>query len=169
MLMAVRYEDMMQEFWVSLFLCSIRDTNLDPNLENSHTGGVLSSPQFLNSLGNPAGQYAIPMVASAYTLAAFFATPIVMVFGMRTGRKKLLLLGNILVVVGGAIQASSYSVAQISVARIICGFGIGFVSIPTHSISRLSLILSWYRSPQRFRLTKMKCPSIAQLADVTWQ
>lgn len=56
-------------------------------------GGVLETPQFLDSLGNPTGTYDIPMIASSYTLAAFFATPLVMVFGWWFGRKRTLLLG----------------------------------------------------------------------------
>ncbi|KAK4053947.1 hypothetical protein OIO90_003784 [Microbotryomycetes sp. JL221] len=89
-------------------------------------GGVLETPQFLNSLNNPSGKYDISMISSSYTLAAFFATPLVMMFGMRLGRRLILLLGCATVVVGAAIQASAFSMAHIIVGRVVCGFGIGF-------------------------------------------
>lgn len=97
--------------------------------------GVFETPQFLHSIfgasGQPSGQYDIPLIASSYTLAAVFATPLVMIYGMKTSRRRLLLIANILVFVGGIIQAASYSMAQIIVARVICGFGIGFVRLPS--------------------------------------
>ncbi|KAK4048331.1 hypothetical protein OIV83_004853 [Microbotryomycetes sp. JL201] len=91
-------------------------------------GGVLETPQFLNSLGNPSGKYDLSMISSSYTLAAFFATPLVMYFGMALGRRKILLAGCATVVVGAAVQASATTMAHIIVGRIICGFGIGFIS-----------------------------------------
>lgn len=74
------------------------------------------------------------MIASSYTLAAFFSTPIVMLIGLKTGRRKLLLLGNVLVIIGAAVQASAYSMGHIIVGRVICGFGIGFVSSACNSV-----------------------------------
>jgi MFS family permease len=75
----------------------------------------------------PSGAYDLPLIASSYTLAAFAATPFVMVYGMRTGRRLLLLWACALVFVGAIIQAASYGMAQIIVARVLCGFGIGLV------------------------------------------
>lgn len=55
-------------------------------------------------------------------------------FGLRFGRRQSILWGNSLVMVGGAVQASSYSVPQIIVGRVIAGFGIGMISatVPTY-------------------------------------
>lgn len=55
-------------------------------------------------------------------------------FGMKLGRRKTILLGNGLICIGAALQAATYSVAQIVVGRIICGFGIGCIasSVPTY-------------------------------------
>ncbi|KAK3715511.1 hypothetical protein LTR37_006999 [Vermiconidia calcicola] len=54
--------------------------------------------------------------------------------GYTFGRRGSILLGDMLVMVGGAIQAASYSVAQIIVARVIVGLGIGLISatVPTY-------------------------------------
>ena len=51
-----------------------------------------------------------------------------MFFGKILGRKRTILLGDCLVIVGGALQASSWSVAQIIIARVLCGFGVGLIS-----------------------------------------
>lgn len=68
------------------------------------------------------------MVASSYVLAATVCSVGVMFFGMNLGRRMCIILGNCCVVVGSAIQASAMSVPHIIVGRVICGFGIGFIS-----------------------------------------
>ncbi|KAL4897840.1 general substrate transporter [Aspergillus ambiguus] len=88
-------------------------------------GGVQETRQFRGALGNPTGPYIIPMIASAYTLAATVCSLATSVLGMPLGRRGCILLGDILVVIGGCLQASSWSVAQIITGRVICGFGIG--------------------------------------------
>ena len=83
---------------------------------------------------HPTGTYVIPMIASSYTLAAAVMSIIVTVVGMPLGRRNCILLGDALVIIGASLQASSWSVAQIIAARVLCGFGIGLISctIPTY-------------------------------------
>ncbi|KAH8802565.1 putative sugar transporter STL1 [Xylogone sp. PMI_703] len=97
-------------------------------------GGVQSTKPFLNAIGNPTGTYVIPMIASAYVLAALVCSLGVMVFGMPLGRRRCILFGDGLVIVGAALQSSAMSVPHIIVGRIVCGFGIGFISstVPTY-------------------------------------
>ncbi|KFZ10526.1 hypothetical protein V502_08077 [Pseudogymnoascus sp. VKM F-4520 (FW-2644)] len=97
-------------------------------------GGVQTTEPFLRAMGYPTGTYVIPMIASSYTLAAAVCSLMVTMVGMPLGRRNCILLGNLLVIIGASLQASSWSVAQIIVARIICGFGIGFIScsVPTY-------------------------------------
>lgn len=68
------------------------------------------------------------MIASSYTLAAAVCSILVAFIGMPLGRRNCILVGDMLVIIGAALQASSWSVVQIILARIICGFGIGFIS-----------------------------------------
>ncbi len=49
-------------------------------------------------------------------------------FGQILGRRRTILVGDAFVIVGGSLQASSWSVAQIIVARVLCGFGVGLIS-----------------------------------------
>ena len=85
-------------------------------------------------MGNPTGTYVIPMIASSYTLAATVCSLFVAMVGMPLGRRNIILLGNLCVIIGASLQASAWSVPHIIVGRIICGFGIGFISctVPTY-------------------------------------
>jgi MFS family permease len=62
----------------------------------------------------------MPLVASSYVLAATVTTLVVMWIGLRLGRRRCIMIGDVFVIVGTTIQASSFSVAQIIVARVIC-------------------------------------------------
>ena len=88
-------------------------------------GGVLLHQPFLDAIGNPTGQYTIPLIVSAYSLAAFVTALGISFFTFRLGRKRTILLGNLAAVIGSVIQASSYSVAQLVVGRVVTGFAIG--------------------------------------------
>src|SRR6201996_642131 len=103
-------------------------------------GGIQTTKPFLDAMGHPTGTYVIPMIASSYTLAAAVCSLAVTVLGMPMGRRGCILMGNGLVIVGASIQASSWSVAQIIVGRVLCGFGIGFISctVPTY-MSEMSI------------------------------
>jgi predicted MFS family arabinose efflux permease len=60
------------------------------------------------------------MIASSYTLAAAFCSLTVMAIGMPLGRRKCIMLGDMFVIVGASLQASSWSVPQIIIARVLC-------------------------------------------------
>lgn len=99
-------------------------------------GGVQNTQPFLNAMGNPTGSFVIPMIASSCKisfaqcieslltvpdiLAATVMSVGVMFVGMPLGRRWCIMAGDILVIVGSAIQASSMSVPQIIVARCLC-------------------------------------------------
>lgn len=60
------------------------------------------------------------MIASSYTLAAALGSLTVMVFGMLLGRRYCIIIGNVCATVGGVLQATSWSVPQMIVGRVIC-------------------------------------------------
>lgn len=103
-------------------------------------GGLQGTDPFLFAMGYPTGTWIIPMISSAYVLGATVMSLAVPLFGVQLGRKRAILIGDILVVIGGALQASAWSVPQIIVARLICGFGVGLISctVPTY-ISEMSI------------------------------
>ena len=91
-------------------------------------GGIQTTTQFRNSIGDPQGDFIIPIIASIYNLAGGIMALGVAFFAMKIGRKNTIQLGNLLLCIGAVLQASSYSVAQIMVARIIAGAGIGCIA-----------------------------------------
>lgn len=97
-------------------------------------GGIQQTPQFRSAIGNPQGAYIIPIIASIYNLAAGIMALCVTFFGMQLGRKRTILLGDFLICCGALLQASTYSVAQIIVGRIVTGCGIGCIAsaVPTY-------------------------------------
>ncbi|RFU25408.1 hypothetical protein B7463_g10928, partial [Scytalidium lignicola] len=91
-------------------------------------GGLLTHRPFLNALGNPTGNWTIPMVSSSYTLAACVTSLFATGFAFHIGRRGCIILGCIGAIVGASIQASSFGVPQIIVGRLVTGFGIGCIS-----------------------------------------
>jgi len=69
------------------------------------------------------------MVASSYVLAATVISALVIFIGMPFGRRGCILIGDMCVIVGSAIQASAMSMPHIIAGRVICGFGIGVSSV----------------------------------------
>ncbi|KAK3187241.1 hypothetical protein K4F52_003872 [Lecanicillium sp. MT-2017a] len=103
-------------------------------------GGIQETDSFRNAIGNPQGAFVIPIIASIYNLAAFASSMFTAFVGMKIGRRLTIVLGNVCIIIGAIIQASTFSVGQIIVGRIICGFGIGFIAsaVPTY-MSEMSL------------------------------
>lgn len=97
-------------------------------------GGIQTSSEFLDAIGNPTDSWTIPIIASIFNLAAAVMSLAVTFFGMRLGRKNTILLGNILLCIGSILQATTFSVGQILAGRICGGFGIGCISsaVPTY-------------------------------------
>ncbi|KAK4901518.1 hypothetical protein LTR27_001290 [Elasticomyces elasticus] len=96
-------------------------------------GGIQETAQFREAIGNPEGAFVIPIIASVYNLAAGVMS-LCVTFGMQLGRKRTILLGDLLICIGAVLQAATYSVGQIIAGRIICGFGIGCIAsaVPTY-------------------------------------
>lgn len=73
------------------------------------------------------------LIASSYDIGSFFGAILAFLVGDRLGRKKTIIVGEAIIIVGTIIQTASYSVAQLIVSRIITGLGNGMNSsvIPT--------------------------------------
>lgn len=82
-------------------------------------GGLLLHRPFLDAIGNPTGEWTIALVSSSYSLAACVTTLVVAPFTFYLGRRGTILLGNFAAIIGSVIQASSYSVAQLIIGRVV--------------------------------------------------
>lgn len=90
---------------------------------------MLLHQPFIDAIGlEGTGQYTIPMISSAYSLAAFVTSVVLGFFSLRLGRRNTILLGNGAAIVGSIVQSSAYSIAQLTMGRIITGFAIGCIS-----------------------------------------
>lgn len=54
--------------------------------------------------------------------------------GEQLGRRKSIAIGCVIMIVGAVLQATSYSRAQIIVARIVSGFGMGAINVSRESV-----------------------------------
>ncbi|KAK4543135.1 hypothetical protein LTR36_005913 [Oleoguttula mirabilis] len=108
-------------------------------------GGLLTLPSFLkhfpqiDTVNPPPGSN--PNKASniqgitvgGYTLGCFFGACATIWLGNMLGRKRTIMVGSTIMVIGAAIQASSFSLGQLIAARLITGFGNGMntSTVPT--------------------------------------
>ncbi|TVY82881.1 Sugar transporter STL1 [Lachnellula suecica] len=67
-------------------------------------------------------------VVAMYTLGCFFGALTCIWLGDRLGRKRTIMLGAFIDVIGAAVQSSSYSLAQLIVGRLVTGLGFGLVT-----------------------------------------
>ncbi|GME36062.1 putative sugar transporter stl1 protein [Neofusicoccum parvum] len=91
-------------------------------------GGILAGERFQDMLGNPDSTMT-GLVTAIYDIGCAFGAVTAFVFGEQIGRKRSIILANIIVIVGAAIQTASYSYAQMFVSRIIGGVGVGLSTV----------------------------------------
>jgi len=108
-------------------------------------GGLLTLPSFLKyfpqidveGAGSPSAMSTASNIqgitVGGYTLGCFFGAVATIWLGNTLGRKKTIFIGSCIMVVGAAIQASSFSLGQLISSRFITGFGNGMntSTVPT--------------------------------------
>ena len=70
-------------------------------------GGIQETPQFRDAIGNPEGDFIIPIIASIYNLAAGIMSLCVTFFAMQLGRKGTILLGCLFICIG-SVSCTSF-------------------------------------------------------------
>lgn len=65
------------------------------------------------------------LLSSLYTLGCFFGCIFSLTFSEKLGRKKPILIGTIVIIIGAVIQTASYSRGQFIVGRLVAGCGTG--------------------------------------------
>ncbi|KAK9802259.1 putative General substrate transporter [Seiridium cardinale] len=108
-------------------------------------GGLLTLPSFLAVFPQIDTQNPPPGVTQSqasniqgitvggYTLGCFFGAVATIWLGNILGRKRTIFIGSSIMIVGAAIQCSSFSLGQLIAARLITGFGNGMntSTVPT--------------------------------------
>lgn len=64
-------------------------------------------------------------VVAIYEIGCFFGAIICFLFGEKLGRRRSIMIGCVVLAIGGALQASAYSIPHLIVGRIVAGLGNG--------------------------------------------
>lgn len=91
-------------------------------------GGILEHPVFINDYRKPSAMIQ-GQIVSSYDLGCIIGALLTIFIGDVIGRRKTIALACAWVILGGIIQSSSYSLAQMIVGRIFAGFGVGMNSV----------------------------------------
>ncbi|KAF2857203.1 general substrate transporter [Piedraia hortae CBS 480.64] len=91
-------------------------------------GGILGGERFKKTLGNPSPTYT-GLVTGVYDIGCALGAVAAFIWGERIGRKRSIIVANFIVIVGAAIQTAAFSYAQMIVARIIAGIGVGLSTV----------------------------------------
>lgn len=84
---------------------------------------MVISQNFLevHDLVGPTKTKALSTVTAIYDVGCFIGAIVAFTIGERLGRKKAIMLGTTIMAVGTILQASSFSLAQMFVGRVILG------------------------------------------------
>ncbi|KAJ5692725.1 hypothetical protein N7462_002148 [Penicillium macrosclerotiorum] len=90
-------------------------------------GGVVITKDFLelHDLVGPTKTKTLSTVTAIYDVGCFFGAIFAFTIGERLGRKKTIMMGTTIMAVGAILQATSFSLPQMFVGRIIVGIGNG--------------------------------------------
>lgn len=98
--------------------------------------GIITEPNFLKWFPqmdpmNKKGAIQA-LVVAIYEIGCLLGSFFIIAYGDKLGRRRAVLLGTVIMLIGTAIQASSFSLAQLIVGRIVtgCGNGMNTSSIP---------------------------------------
>lgn len=97
-----------------------------PGYDNGVMGSVLGSDSFeaVFHLDSTMSGTVTAMFELGCIIGAFFVS----LFGEPFGRRQVIQAGALLICIGAAIQARSFSPAQLIVGRIVAGAGMGFIT-----------------------------------------
>lgn len=91
-------------------------------------GGLLSNKPFLETFNNPSATIQGQIVAT-YDIGCIMGTLLSIFVGDKLGRRRCILSGCVILIIGGILQAASYSLAPMIVGRIVAGVGNGMNTI----------------------------------------
>lgn len=91
------------------------------------SGLIGADNEFGQQFGNPDPNLQ-GIITSIYDIGCAAGCLFSFMFGERIGRKRMILAGGTIMIIGTILLGSSYSVAQLLVGRIVTGVGNGFNS-----------------------------------------
>ncbi|KAA8646687.1 sugar porter family MFS transporter [Aspergillus tanneri] len=91
-------------------------------------GGLLSNRHFLETFNYPSPTIQGQIVAT-YDIGCIIGTLLSIFIGDKLGRRRCILVGCVILIIGGILQASSYSLPPMIVGRVVAGIGNGMNTI----------------------------------------
>ena len=89
--------------------------------------GVVISHYWLAQMGHPS-TIMVSTITALYDVGAVFGAIGAAVVGDRLGRKRTLILGCVVLIVGSILMAACFERIQMMVGRVLTGLGIGFIT-----------------------------------------
>ena len=89
--------------------------------------GVVISQYWLAEMGHPS-TIMISTITALYDVGAIFGAIGAAVVGDKLGRKRTLMLGCTVLIIGSILMAASFERIQMMFGRILTGLGIGFIT-----------------------------------------
>jgi MFS family permease len=100
--------------------------------DNGLMGGFVNSPAFTETFGidktTNKGTNTIALIVAIYEIGAFIGAVTTSFIGENLGRRKSVLIGVIIMIIGAILQATAYHLAHMIVARVVSGIGMGFIN-----------------------------------------
>ena len=96
-------------------------------------GGIITEEPFLSVFPQTKDPSVQGITIAALELGALIGALLCLNVGDRFGRRGTVFLGIAFMVIGGALQASAWSLAQMTVGRVLSGIGLGLqvATVPT--------------------------------------
>ncbi|KAL4912392.1 hypothetical protein BDW62DRAFT_206503 [Aspergillus aurantiobrunneus] len=91
-------------------------------------GGLLDNDHFLRAFGNPSTTIQGQIVAT-YDIGCIIGTLVSMFLGDKLGRRRCILTGCSILIVGAILQTAAYSLPPMIVGRVVAGIGNGMNTI----------------------------------------
>ncbi|KAJ5689486.1 hypothetical protein N7462_003878 [Penicillium macrosclerotiorum] len=103
--------------------------------DGSLIGSITVMPYFKETMHSQNSGWQVSVVSSLYSVGSIITTPFAALVSDRWGRKVGMIFGSIGIILGSIIAASSFSLAQVTVGRLVLGCGIQFMTVAAPAYS----------------------------------
>ncbi|KAK1146250.1 hypothetical protein N8T08_003340 [Aspergillus melleus] len=103
--------------------------------DGSLMGSITVMPHFMATMGSQIDGWQVAVMTSLYSVGSIVTTPFAAAVSDRWGRRIGMTCGAIGIILGSIVAASSHSLAQVTVGRVILGSGIQFMTVAAPAYS----------------------------------
>lgn len=95
--------------------------------DNGVFSGIIVNPWFLKTFHHPNSSL-LGTISALYNIGGFLGSTAAFFYGSRLGRKRTILIGNGICLVGAIVQSATSNMGELVAGRIICGIGVGLMT-----------------------------------------